>query len=264
MKTAIVNTSFWDEEDFGKTHLGTKLVYNHLLTNPSRGLSPYMKINRLVMGARTGLDKEQVTLGLQQLVEIGWILEYKGYVMFLKNHVSPKKGRFTDDAIARELQEIPKDVIAYFEENIQVPYLCRTGTSPVHNNIYNNIYNTNISNKNSKEETKSQLELYKTQQQYKSAQLLSQLIEKNLQDVGKQPKSYTDAIIRNWSHDIEKLHRIDGYSWEAIDGIIKWCQQNEFWKVNIQSGSALRKQFPRLILQAKTQHDNLSSQVTVI
>jgi hypothetical protein len=49
-----------------------------------------------------------------------------------------------------------------------------------------------------------------------------------------------------WSADIDKLHRIDGQSWERIREVIDWSQRDDFWHRNILSGSKLRKQFDRL------------------
>lgn len=93
------------------------------------------------MGARTGLDKDQIQLSLEELQEIGWIIEYKGYIMFLKNHVSPKKGRFTEEAMTREIEEIPSEIINYFQEKLDVSNLNSSGTLPEHkdNNNYNYI-----------------------------------------------------------------------------------------------------------------------------
>ena len=50
----------------------------------------------------------------------------------------------------------------------------------------------------------------------------------------------------NWSRDIEKLHRIDGRSWEDIEKVIDWSQNSAFWRTNILSGKKLRDKIDTL------------------
>ena len=60
--------------------------------------------------------------------------------------------------------------------------------------------------------------------------------------------------LKAWAIDIERLIRLDGANPEEISGVIRWAHvldQGGFWKPNLLSGSALRKHFPRLRLQAE-------------
>lgn len=151
MKTAIVKTSFWDDEDFNSLHIDTKLVYCYLLTCPGHGLSGIIKINRNVMHAQIGFNKDTIELALKQLVESGWIELYTKYVRLTHDHVEAKKGRFTDQAIAKELDDLPLEVKEFF-------YRYDTGTLPEHNNKYNNNkYNNNI--KNTEKVDKDEIEI---------------------------------------------------------------------------------------------------------
>lgn len=61
---------------------------------------------------------------------------------------------------------------------------------------------------------------------------------------GKNPSS--EATIQAWAGDIDKTHRIDGYSWETIEDVMIWCQDDSFWNKNILSGAKFRKQFVAL------------------
>lgn len=59
---------------------------------------------------------------------------------------------------------------------------------------------------------------------------------------------------KNYSKDyaeMNRLNRIDKWSYEQIEYIIKWSQNDNFWKQNIRSVSKLRKQFENLIVRAK-------------
>jgi hypothetical protein len=52
--------------------------------------------------------------------------------------------------------------------------------------------------------------------------------------------------------DIEKLNRIDGYEFKIIEAVIRWSQQDEFWKQNIRSTSKLREKFETLLVKAQS------------
>ncbi len=64
--------------------------------------------------------------------------------------------------------------------------------------------------------------------------------------------------------EIERLHRIDGYEYKLIEGIMRWSQQDSFWADNILSAATLRKQFDKLYLKAKSEHDKKQATVAHI
>ena len=117
MKTAIVKTTFWEEESFAEMNIDTKLVYFYLLTNPKREIVNVMRINRKVMSAHSGLTVEQINVCLNQLVAQNYIVMFESYISLVKDHVQAKSGRFTQAAIYRELSTIPqvvKDALSEF------------------------------------------------------------------------------------------------------------------------------------------------------
>jgi hypothetical protein len=60
------------------------------------------------------------------------------------------------------------------------------------------------------------------------------------------------TVTDRWHQDIERLNRIDGYSWEQIEATIRWVQNDSFWQSNVLSPSKLRKQFGALQLKMKS------------
>lgn len=55
---------------------------------------------------------------------------------------------------------------------------------------------------------------------------------------------------KKWETDIEKIHRIDGRTYEEIERVIKWCKTpDNFWFPNICSGKKLREKFATLKAQ---------------
>lgn len=134
MKTAIIKTTFWDDESFEKLHLDSKVIYFYLMANPTRTLHKIIKLNPKIAQAHTGLHQDQFTTALQQLINLGLIVIKDRYYILTKDFVEAKKGRFTEQAIAREEQEIPNDILFFFS-NLDENY---TGTIPVHIDKDNN------------------------------------------------------------------------------------------------------------------------------
>ena len=51
---------------------------------------------------------------------------------------------------------------------------------------------------------------------------------------------------------MNKIHRLDKYDYQDIELIIRFSQQDDFWKQNIRSVSKLRKQFETLLIKVQT------------
>lgn len=52
--------------------------------------------------------------------------------------------------------------------------------------------------------------------------------------------------LQNWAKEIDLMLRVDKRDPAGIEEVARWCQQDEFWKVNILSTAKLRKHFDRL------------------
>ena len=81
-------------------------------------------------------------------------------------------------------------------------------------------------------------------------QLLIDLMQEN------DPKSYiikslTERRQEDWINQCRLLREKDERSEREIEMIIRWSQQDDFWKGNILSMATLRKQFSQLWLKAK-------------
>lgn len=109
---------------------------------------------------------------------------------------------------------------------------------PDKKHIYKNTDNKLIENSNLKGEP------------LRLANLLLELITHNF------PKRVGQSKPDKWAEDIEKLHRIDGASYQDIESVIRWSQQDSFWAQNILSGSKLRKQYNSLVARITTDFTN--------
>jgi hypothetical protein len=85
--------------------------------------------------------------------------------------------------------------------------------------------------------------------EYKLTIHLSKLIDDN-NAYAKTPTN-GGKDIQGWIAPIDKLMRLDGASAHHIQQVMDWCQQDNFWQVNILSTSKFRKKFPQLFGKAK-------------
>lgn len=76
-------------------------------------------------------------------------------------------------------------------------------------------------------------------------ELLVSLITRN------NPDWKLQGTLETWASHIEKLHRIDGRTYEQIEYMIRWTQADSFWSTNILSTSKLREKFNDLIPKLK-------------
>lgn len=108
---------------------------------------------------------------------------------------------------------------------------------PPYNKEENKYYNKNNNIECPKPKTASDV----SSEALELAKLLYSCIIRN-----KPNRKIQSDYLKRWSQDIDKMHRIDGRSWEAIRKAILWSQQDSFWSMNILSGSKLRDKFDRL------------------
>lgn len=76
--------------------------------------------------------------------------------------------------------------------------------------------------------------------EFQFASLLFSLILEN------DPKAKKPNL-QKWAKDIDGIIRLDGRDPPQVEEVIKWCQQDPFWKANILSAAKLRKKFPQLL-----------------
>ena len=72
-----------------------------------------------------------------------------------------------------------------------------------------------------------------------------------LADLIEQNGSKRPDVSDKWLIDMERINRLDQRSWDEINWMIDWCQNDDFWRANILSPGKLRKQFDRMRLNAQ-------------
>ena len=95
------------------------------------------------------------------------------------------------------------------------------------------------------DEEKSVKEKNKKFDQTSDPYLLAKYLEKNI--VSNNPKfPQTESQKQRWAKDIDRMIRIDKLLPDDIAEVIRWCQNDSFWKCNVLSGKKLRDRYQQL------------------
>jgi len=131
----------------------------------------------------------------------------------------------------------------------------------------NKVKNSNKDKKgNKKESRKSKKQTFDPQSiPYLLSETLLKQITINQPDFKPAQNGIREKTLQQWSIDIDRMIRIDKRNPCAIWNMIIWCQHDDFWPPNIQSGSKLRQKYDQLAGQINreyskkktTQHDQL-------
>jgi hypothetical protein len=99
-----------------------------------------------------------------------------------------------------------------------------------------------------REEKKEEKKSFSSDSLRLSGLLANLIAENNLQNRSVQPGTREQSI-QGWAVDIDRMLRLDSRTPEETEEVIRWCQEDSFWRSNILSASSLRKQFDKLTLQ---------------
>jgi beta-xylosidase len=61
----------------------------------------------------------------------------------------------------------------------------------------------------------------------------------------------TDGQVQKWAIEADRMVRLDGRTYQQIEGLIDFSQNDNFWFANILSMGKLREQFDQLTNQRK-------------
>jgi hypothetical protein len=86
-------------------------------------------------------------------------------------------------------------------------------------------------------------------QDLRLANLLFDLIKEN-NPTHKQPN------IESWAEEVRKMRQIDKRTEQQIEFLMRWAQNDNFWRGNILSTKKLREKFDQLVMQCKNKIDN--------
>lgn len=175
--------------------------------------------------------KDAVKNGLRELEEFGYLKREKA---------RKEDGKFTDDIwVMYETSQI-KDEIKKSLPKADNPSL----DNPSLDNPQ--LLSTKETKYEKKKEERPKSVLL-SEQKFRLSSLLFEKIQEN------NPKAKPPNTDR-WAAALDKMHRIDGYSWQEIEDLILFSQESSFWKQNILSADKLRAKRDTLIVQMKEQN----------
>ena len=65
---------------------------------------------------------------------------------------------------------------------------------------------------------------------------------------------HSAKVTPKWIGEIDKMHRLDGRTWEQIESCIRWATTDAFWCGVILSPTKLRKHYDQMNIQARKQN----------
>lgn len=237
-KQRIIRDEIWRDSWFYNLTPEQKVVWVYLLTNPDANVAGLYKLNTTVASTEVGLSKEALEGALSTFEGDKKIARYHDWLFLINFYKHQSKSPKITAGIKRILSEVPIDVIQYVYGIDRVPEGYRTLL---------NFTLLNLTSLNGGADFPDELFDKKkfSDKDMQMAQLLADLIKRNNPDWQLRGKMET------WAEHIEKLHRIDGRTYQQIEYMIRWTQANDFWQQNILSTAKLREKFNDLIPKLK-------------
>jgi len=122
MKSRIVKISLWYEDDFTELSRDAKFLFLYLLTCPFIELTGIFRFPKRHVMLEAGFNDNELQSGLDELEKINKAFVYKGWIYIPKTdkHNKYSVGTKTKIGFYRELADIPKNILEYF--NKRYPY----------------------------------------------------------------------------------------------------------------------------------------------
>lgn len=112
MKTALIKTDFWKDDDIFCLTPDVRMFYLCLLTNPERNTTRAFKCSDRLLSAYTGYNDDTIKLCRKSLIEAGFIQYIDGfYILREENNVEPKRGKLTQSIQEKFMDSLPENVL---------------------------------------------------------------------------------------------------------------------------------------------------------
>ena len=293
-----VATKFWTDEKTIDLDQETKLLHLYILTSPHSNMAGYYRLPKAYIKADLKLSDKQLSKGFNELLVNG-LIKYceKSSVILIPNYYKYNTVQNKNQAkgATNRTSELPKNSLideykksintyadSYQEElykglpkgfNKQLPEQSgNTEPEPELELELDSELDTDTELETEKENTScsdsdpnDEIKFDTDSKPYKAAMKLKKLIkEKN----NRQPvPDDKPEDMGKWSTSMDRTNRLGppggnkGYSWEEIDRLIEWCQQDEFWSGNILSAPKFREKIVKLENKMEKSSNNKSRKV---
>lgn len=237
-QTRYIKNEIWDDEWFYDLDPVEKLVWFFLLTNNRCNIAGVYKMNTKWASRLTGLDTDIFPKIIKRFEDAKKVHLYEDWLFIVNFTKHQAENPSVRAGIVRILKEVPPQAV---DSLLQAVPACPTL-------LYLTQLNSTLPN--GQEPTAPtgnsiQKKVKYSDDDMRLTKLLISLIEKNT------PEWTLKGNIETWAEHIEKLHRIDGRTYEQIEYMIRWTQADAFWRQNILSTAKLREKFNDLIPKLK-------------
>ena len=135
MKTTIIRTDIWKDDELFSLHLDSKYLYLYILSSPERENFHLFPWSKRLASTYTGITEKQIETALKELIDAGFVQVYGGYIAIIKEHFSVTRNRYSEQAEQDMLASLPEDVYAFFIDKKQIPHEGRKPKAKKEENI---------------------------------------------------------------------------------------------------------------------------------
>lgn len=237
-KQRTVTDEIWSDEWFYSLSAKHKLVWLYLLTNEKCNVAGVYKLNREWASKALKLSKAQLEGVLNDFRGDFRAIYFEDWIILVNFYKHQSKSPKIKAGVSRILNELPRQLQEYMasSDTLSIEYRTLLNSTLLNSTLPNG------ENPFAPPETKF------SEKDMEMVELLTSLIKANY------PDWELKGNLETWAEHIEKLHRIDGKTYEQIEFMIRWVQANSFWRKNILSTAKLREKFNQLIPQVHEDH----------
>ncbi|MGM0549346.1 MAG: hypothetical protein ACQER0_08765 [Bacillota bacterium] len=280
MEYKKVNTDFWFNFKLRNCSLKAKLTALYLLTSVHRRSEGLFRIPEYYIAGDLDLTLKDVQSALEELEKIDFLAYDSSRDLILiekllQHQINRKQQQaalkrlepLSDSPLFKNLFLAAQKYNPNFASYLKKKLLHKLGTAAKSRLKEKE---TAAAKKDTEDSTQSKSkktveisprDLYSDRAVVLSEKLIDLILENNPR-VPLPPKDISDRKFQGWVNTINKLNQLGpfsakagenkGYSWQEIEQLIEFSQQNQFWKNNILSAKDLRKQIIKLENQLKT------------
>lgn len=108
MKTALIKTSFWDDDQIYNLNIDTKMLYIFLFTAPPRNTTRFYKMSDRLIAAHIGLTDHALRLCKKQLEDDGLVFFTDGWIILGESsYVKPSTGKLSQTIYQQDVDNVP-------------------------------------------------------------------------------------------------------------------------------------------------------------
>lgn len=108
METALLKTTFWDDDTVYQLNIDTKLLYLFLNSAPERNTTRFYKLPDRLISAHIGLSDSALRLCKSQLEDLKLVFFKDGWVILGdSSYVKPSRGKGSDFCYQQDVDKVP-------------------------------------------------------------------------------------------------------------------------------------------------------------